>query len=103
MRAGTSIIMMFALVSGLVSPAAHAQERAEYERRSIARFVEMFAASDLNHSGQVTHLEVSGNVEFTAVFDDIDINRDGVVTRGELERYLTLRFGYVPPRQGARP
>ena len=102
MRAGTLIFMMLALIAGLVCPTVHAQDRAEYERRSIARLVEMFTASDLNHRGQVTRVEVGGNVEFTAVFDDIDINRDGVVTRAELERYLTLRFGYAPPMQGAR-
>jgi hypothetical protein len=103
MRFIRSIIPLFALV--LMTGAAGAQtldqvarDKAEYQRSNITRYFEMFKAQDFNRSDRVTWQEVQGNVEFMAVFNDIDINRDGIVTKAELERYLTLRFGYAPPK-----
>jgi Ca2+-binding EF-hand superfamily protein len=74
-----------------------ASDKAAYDQSSIARYREMFAAQDFDRSGKVTREEVQGNVDFTAVFDDIDIDRDGVLTRAELDRYLALQFGAAPP------
>jgi len=103
MRFTRCIVPLFALV--LIVGAAGAQtqdpvvpERAEYQRSSITRYFEMFKAQDFNRSERVTWQEVQGNVEFMAVFDDIDINRDGIVTKAELDQYLALRFGYAPPK-----
>ena len=103
MRFTRSIIPLFALVlmagaAGAQSQDQVARDRAEYQRSSITRYFEMFKAHDFNHSERVTWQEVQGNVEFMAVFDDIDINRDGIITKAELDRYLTLRFGYVSPK-----
>ena len=41
----------------------------------------------------VTREAVQGNIDFTATFDDMDIDRDGIVTRAELDRYLASRYG----------
>ena len=103
MRLTRSIVPLFALV--LMAGAAGAQTQdqaardlAEYQHRSIARHLEMFEAQDRDRSERVTWQEVQGNVDFTAVFKDIDMNRDGIVTKAELDRYLALRFGYAPPK-----
>ena len=32
----------------------------------------------------------------TAVFDEIDINHDGLLQRAEIDAYFTLRFGSAP-------
>lgn len=103
MHAIRSIVSLLALAFSVVATGAQTQDevprdKAEYQRSSIARYVEMFRAQDFNHSERVTWQEVQGNVDFMAVFDDIDINRDRIVTKAELDRYLTLQFGYVAPR-----
>jgi len=41
----------------------------------------------------VSRSEAQGNIDFTVAFDDMDINRDGVVTKAELDRFLALRYG----------
>ena len=104
MRFTRSIVPLFFALVLMAGPAgAQTQDqveggRTEYQRSSITRYIEMFKAQDFNRSERVTWQEVQGNVEFMAVFDDIDINRDGVVTKAELDRYLALRFGYSPPK-----
>jgi hypothetical protein len=68
------------------------QERQAYEQRAKARYVELFASLDRDKDDDVSRSEADGNVEFTAAFDDIDINRDGVVTRAELDRFLQQKW-----------
>jgi len=72
---------------------AFAQDKAAYDQRSIARFEQQFASLDHDRSDQVLRSEADGNVDFTAAFDDMDINRDGVVTKAELDRFLALHYG----------
>ena len=103
MRLGRHIITLLVLAFAVAAPGAHGQDqiaadKAAYERSSITRYLEMFSAQDVDRSDQVTREQVLGNVEFIAVFDDMDINRDGIVTKAELDRYLGQRFGYAPPR-----
>ena len=49
-------------------------------------------------SGRLTIEEVHGNIDLEARFNDIDINRDGVITREELARYIALRYGVASAR-----
>ena len=72
---------------------AFAQDKAAYEQRAIARLEQQFAALDRAGKGEVTRTDAEGYIDFTAAFDDIDINRDGIVTKSELDRYLALRYG----------
>jgi len=41
--------------------------------------------------------EAAGDLNFLPVFDDADIDRDGIVSKAELDRFLTLRYGASPP------
>ena len=43
----------------------------------------------------VTRAQVSGDLFLEPRFDDIDINRDGVITRAELERFLASLPAYA--------
>ena len=70
-----------------------AQDKAAYERRSIERYVALFTWLDRNHDDAVSRSEAQGDVNFLPVFDDIDINRDGIVSKAELDRFLTLQYG----------
>ena len=65
----------------------------DYLRRAAQRDVAMFDALDRDKDGRLTIEEVRGNIDLEARFNDFDINRDGVITRGELTRYILLQYG----------
>jgi Ca2+-binding EF-hand superfamily protein len=70
----------------------------EYEtflRVAAERDIATFEAHDRNHDGRLTIEEIRGNVDFEARFDDFDINRDGVITRDELMRYVRIRYQFA--------
>ena len=75
---------------------AQAQTKADYDRRSVARYVELFQSLDIDRDGTVTRQESQGDVNFTPRFNDFDINRDGIVTRAELDRFLEREHGMRP-------
>ena len=82
----------------LFSAAAGAQtdQRAEFNRRAAARDVELFAQLDRNTDQRLTREETRGDLDLGPRFDDVDINRDGVVTSEELQRYVAQRYGVAP-------
>jgi len=55
------------------------------------RFEQQFASLDYDRNAEVSRAEAHGNVDLTAAFDDMDIDRNGVVTKAALDRFLTLR------------
>src|SRR5690349_4617744 len=93
MRKISAVVMFVTLAAAFTGGSVHAQDRTAYERRSMERLTETFASQDMNRNGRVSIDEAKDNVEFTAIFDDVDINRDGIATKAELERYLIQRFG----------
>jgi len=89
----------FVLLAACVSGAA-ASDKLEYDRRAAARDTMLFQSLDRDADGAVTRLESLGNLNFGPRFDDMDINRDGVVTTAELQRYIEQQYGVRPtPRQ----
>ena len=94
------------VLAALIVGNAPAQDKASYEQRTIARYVELLAWLDQDRNGDVSRTEAAGSIDFAPVFDDIDINRDGIVTKAELDRFLASRYGYavgqVAPRATER-
>ena len=80
MRAIITTILVFA------AGTAFAQAPADYLKRVADNYRAAFAAHERN--GVVTRAAVRGDLFFEPRFDDIDINRDGVITREELDRFL---------------
>jgi len=96
MRTVSLSLIVLALAVALAAPDVHAQDKSAYQQRSIARYLETFASLDVDRNGELSREETQGNLEFTAVFNDIDTNRDGTVTRAELDYFLAQRFAYAP-------
>lgn len=89
-----------ALVLLAVSVAhAWADDKAEYDKRAVARYMQLFQSLDRNADGVVTREEAQGDLNLGPRFDDMDVNRDGRVTTGELHGYLERHHGMQ--RQGA--
>ena len=93
MLKSAGMLIVAGVMAALISANVAGQDKAAYERRSIDRYVTLFNSLDGNRDDAVSLLEAHGNVNFTADFDEIDINRNGIVTRSELDRFLTLRYG----------
>jgi Ca2+-binding EF-hand superfamily protein len=75
--------------------ASSATEANDYLHRAAQRDVATYDALDRNKDGRLTIDEVRGTIDFEARFNDFDINRDGVITREELTRYVALQYGVV--------
>lgn len=55
-----------------------------------------FRQRDLNGDGRLTRDEAKGDLNLGPRFNDIDINRDGVVTPEEMRRYVERTYGVSP-------
>jgi hypothetical protein len=85
-----------ALIFLLTVTATEADDQGLFKQRSAAHDAALFQSLDRNADGAVTREEAIGDLDFGPRFDDADINRDNTVTRQEFERYLEQRYGVVP-------
>ena len=70
-----------------------ADDKADFDRRAAVRYMELFQSLDRNADGAVSRDESQGDLNFRPRFDDMDINRDGSVTLAELQRYVDQQHG----------
>ena len=82
----------FVLTAACIAGAT-ADDRAEYDQRAAARYTMLFQSLDRDADGVVTRAEVQGDLNFSPRFADMDINRDGVVTTAELQRFIAQEHG----------
>jgi Ca2+-binding EF-hand superfamily protein len=64
------------------------QPPAEYVQRVADNYRAAFVAADTGGRGYITRADLVGNLLMLPVFDTMDVNRDGLVTKEELERFL---------------
>ena len=81
-----------ALIVLCLCTTAGAGEREDYNQRSAERFVEMFRTADASNRAAISRDDAATAIELVTRFDDIDINRDGVITREELMRFIDAHF-----------
>jgi hypothetical protein len=75
-----------AIILALAAGSASGQAPAEFTKRVADNYRAAFNAYERN--GVVTRDAVRADLVFGPQFDAIDINRDGVIDRAELERFL---------------
>ena len=93
MRLRVVSLLLVCLVLPRYSSVAGADDKSDYDQRSAARYAALFQSLDRNGDSTVTRVEAYGDLNLGPIFDDMDINRDGVVTTAELHRYTEQRYG----------
>jgi hypothetical protein len=83
-----------ALAGGLLAGAfgAAADDRGDYNRRAAADDTRLYQALDRNGDGRLDLQEVQGDLNLGPRFNDMDIDRNSVVTPEEFQRYLKQRY-----------
>lgn len=69
-----------------------AADRDSYNRMAAERDKAMFRDLDLDRDGRLSMGEVKGVLSLQERFDDIDTNRDGEISAQEMSRYLAQRY-----------
>jgi hypothetical protein len=95
MRVSGGFLLAAALLA--LATAAAADERSAYYQRRAETDLASFKALDVDNKGFVTRDEIRGDLNFGPRFNDMDINRDNVVTQAELDRYIRLTYGIDEP------
>lgn len=89
-------ITIAALLLVVLSIAAVADDRENFNRRAAEADLALLRQPDLNDDGYLTKDEAKGDLRLGPRFDYIDINRDGVITQQEMRRYIEQTYGVHP-------
>jgi hypothetical protein len=84
------------LFLSVAASAIWADDRAGYNARAADRLERLFQTLDRNGDAALTLEESKGDLDLGPRFDDIDVNRNGIMTREELAVYLQRRYGSRP-------
>lgn len=87
---------VIAIVGMSCCVASLADAAGDYYRRAADRDIGLFRLLDRNTDERLTRVEAQGTIDIEARFNDIDTNRDDVITFDELTRYIALHYRVVP-------
>ena len=79
---------MLIAAAALAAVAFAQQPPADYLKRVADQYRAAFVAADTGGKGYITRDDIQGNLVLLPVFDSMDVNRDGRVTKEELDRFL---------------
>lgn len=71
-------------------------DEAGYNRRAAQTDMSLFHEMDRTGKGLLTKDDVRGDMRLGTRFDDIDTNRDEVVTLQEMRAYIEKTYGVLP-------
>lgn len=91
------IFVAAALLMAQGASALADSDKEQYNRRAAETDMSVFRELNRSGSGFLTREEVRGDMRLGTRFNDIDINRDDVVTPQEMQRYLQETYGVTPP------
>jgi Ca2+-binding EF-hand superfamily protein len=80
--------LLIAAAALAVGVAFAQQPPADFLKRVADHYRTAFVAADTGAKGYITRDDIQGNLFLLPVFDSMDINRDGRVTKEELDRFL---------------
>jgi hypothetical protein len=97
------ILTAVALLSVACVNAWANDDEARYNQRAAQTDMSLFREMDRAGNGLLTKDDVRGDMRLGTRFDDIDTNRDEVVTPQEMRAYIEKTYGVLPaPGQGSR-
>jgi hypothetical protein len=71
-------------------------DEAGYNQRAARTDMSLFNELDRAGNGLLTKEDARGDMRLGTRFDDIDTNRDEVVTLQEMRAYIEKRYGVLP-------
>ena len=71
-------------------------DRETYNRRAAQTDMSLFRELDRSSNGFLIKEDTRGDLRLGPRFDDIDINRDGIVTPQEMRSYVEQTYGTLP-------
>jgi len=71
-------------------------DEAKYNQRAAQTDMSLFREMDRAGKGLLTKDDVQGDMRLGTRFDDIDTNRDGIVTLQEMHAYIEKTYGVLP-------
>jgi hypothetical protein len=82
------------LAQGAAIPADDGRET--YNRRAAQTDMSLFRELDRSGNGFLIKEDTKGDLRLGPRFDDIDTNRDGIVTPQEMRIYIEQTYGALP-------
>ncbi|PZP62858.1 MAG: hypothetical protein DI596_03380 [Azospira oryzae] len=76
----------------LVAGGTWAQGPEDYYKRLAQQDMALFERYDANGDGRISRSDILGHIDLLARFNDIDINRDGYITREEMQTYVERQY-----------
>jgi hypothetical protein len=92
-------VAIFAAAALLLAPGAAVpadDDRQTYNRRASQIDMSLFRELDRSSKGFLAKEDTAGDLRLGPRFDDIDINRDGIVTPQEMRSYVEQTYGTLP-------
>jgi len=71
-------------------------EKAGYYQRAAQTDMALFRELNRAGNGLLTKVDVRGDMRLGTRFDDIDTNRDEIVTLQEMKAYIEKTYGLIP-------
>ena len=71
-------------------------DRQTYNRRAAQTDMALFRELDRGSNGFLAREDARGDLRLGTRFDDIDTNRDGIVTPEEMRLYIEHTYGTLP-------